>query len=153
MMVVATRRFRAAALGTALLLLAAVPAPAAVPADPAARAALIGSPVGLTVQPAAVTLAGPRAVQQVVVTGRYADGTVRDLTAVCELSLENPAFAKLEAGGFLTPVKDGATALVVKAATGTAGVPVTVKDLTKPSPISFRNQVVASLNVGGCNMG
>src|SRR6202011_6286511 len=29
----------------------------------------------------------------------------------------------------------------------------TVKDLEKPQPVSFRREVIASMNVGGCNAG
>src|SRR5688572_29009307 len=45
----------------------ALPARAAVPADPKARAAIAGAPADLIVQPASVTLTGPRARAQLVV--------------------------------------------------------------------------------------
>ena len=32
-------------------------------------------------------------------------------------------------------------------------MPVVVKDLEKPQPVTFRNDLIASLNVGGCNAG
>ena len=32
-------------------------------------------------------------------------------------------------------------------------MPVTVSDFDKPQPVSFRNDVIAALNVGGCNAG
>ena len=32
-------------------------------------------------------------------------------------------------------------------------VPLVVKDLEKPQPVQFRNELVAALNVGGCNAG
>jgi hypothetical protein len=91
--------------------------------------------------------------QQIVVSGRYADGSVRDVTPFCEMAIENAAAVELQAGGFLVPLKDGATGLVVKAGGKTARIPVTVKDLTKPQPISFRHQMIAAINVGGCNQG
>src|SRR5439155_11514690 len=55
--------------------------------------------------------------------------------------------------GLLLPRKDGSSALVVKAGSKSIEVPVAVKDFSKPSPVSFRNEVIASLNVGGCNAG
>ena len=55
------------------------------------------------------------------------------------------------AGGFVPPKKNGVTALLVKAGGQTARVPVTVKDLDKPQPVSFRHELIAALNVGGCN--
>lgn len=128
-------------------------AAAAPPKDAAERAAVVGQPTALAVEPAVVVLAGPRSLQQLVVTGRYADGTVRDLTPFCDLALESPDVAGLEPDGMLVPLKDGATHLVVKAAGQTARVSVTVKEFTKPQPIGFRAQLIASLNVGGCNAG
>src|SRR5438128_871528 len=96
-------RFRTryqAILSLAGLLLAAFTTQAAPPADPAARAALIGVPTEVIVQPAAIDLTGPRAMQQIVVTGRYSDGTVRDLTTLCDLALETANVAKLASNGF-----------------------------------------------------
>src|SRR4051794_350035 len=97
-------RTLAAALLTAL---AAGPARGAPPADPGAAARAVGQPAALLVQPEAVTLVGPRARQQVVVTGRYADGSVRDLTPFCEVSVEPADVAAAEAGGYLAAKKSG----------------------------------------------
>ncbi len=125
---------------------------AAVPTDPAQKTALIGQPTALQVQPEALTLLGPRAMQQLVITGRYADGSVRDLTAVSELSCDG-GVAAVAPGGFVRPVKNGTGTLVIKAGSQTQRVPVTVKDLEKPQPVSFRHELIAALNVGGCNAG
>ena len=70
------------ALGLALFL-AAPAARAAVPNDPQGRAAVIGQPSSLAVHPVSITLVGPRSRQQVVVSANYANGAVRDVTAVC----------------------------------------------------------------------
>jgi hypothetical protein len=136
----------------ATLALAVTAAPASVPNEPAKIAPLVGQPTALTVQPEAITLAGPRALQQVVVTGKYADGTVRDLTPFCELAPEAADVAALK-DGLLMPKKNGTTNLLVKVAGQTAKVPVVVKDFDKPAPVSFRNEFIAALNVGGCNAG
>jgi hypothetical protein len=145
---------KSALLGLALVLLAAPgTAAASPPTDPQTRARVIGQPVALVVQPPAVALSGPRATVQPVISGRYADGSLRDLTHFCDLTLEQPGVVSLDADRFLTALKDGSTALVVKAGGQTARVPVTVKDFTKPEPVSFRRDLVASLNVGGCNQG
>src|SRR5207244_2596649 len=49
--------------------------------------------------------------------------------------------------------KDGPGVLTVKAGKQMLRVPVMVKDLDKPQPVSFRNDLIATLNVGGCNSG
>jgi hypothetical protein len=145
----ATRSF----LSLTLLLALVFPARAVLPSEPADRAKIAGQPVALQVQPAAITLNGPLAMQQVVVTGTYEDGSVRDLTPFAELTAEAAAVASVDASGFVLPHKNGVTALVIKAGGKTARVAVTVKDLEKPAPVSFRHHLIASLNVGGCNAG
>ena len=122
-----------------------------VPADPARRAALIGKPVRLVVQPAPLTLSGPRATLQLVVTGLYADGSARDLTPLCDC--HGDATVAVVQGGFVLPLKDGMGNLTVKAGGLITTVPVTVKDMARPRPLSFRNEMIAVLNVGGCNAG
>lgn len=129
------------------------PAFGRLPATAAARNEVIGQPAAVSVEPASVVLDGPRSMQQLIITGKYADGSVRDLTAFADLAFEAPGIAALADNGFLTPLKDGATNLIVKAGTQTTKVAVTVKEFAKPQPISFRHQLIASLNVGGCNQG
>jgi hypothetical protein len=136
----------------ATLALVASAAPAAVPTEPAQVAPLVGQPTALLVQPPTITLAGPRAVQQVVVSGKYADGSVRDLTPFCELTPEAADVAALQ-DGLLAPKKNGTTNLLVKAGGQTAKVPVVVKDFDRPAPVSFRHEFIAAVNVGGCNAG
>ncbi len=135
-----------------LLIAFCAAASAAVPTDPQQRAALIGQPQALVVQPEAVTLAGPRAYQQILVTGKYADGTVRDLTPFCDFACETPDLADPGAG-FVTPKKNGTGAFLITAGGQTARIPLIVKDFDKPQPVGFRREVIAALNVGGCNAG
>src|SRR5262249_15245944 len=139
------------ALGVMLLLAAA--ASAAVPTEAAERAAVIGQPASLMIQPENITLTGPRAMQQIAVTGKYADGSVRALTPFCEWTPEASGVFTITPDGFMQPQQNGTTSLVVKAGSQTAKVPVTVKDFDKPRPISFRQDVIAAFNVGGCNAG
>jgi hypothetical protein len=129
------------------------PAPADLPTTPDARAKVIGQPTGVIVQPDKIALKGPRATQQIVISGRYADGTLRDLTHVADVTIESGDIAGLDTDRFLSAHKNGTTNLVVKAGTHTVKVPVIVTDADRPQPISFRNEVIAALNVGGCNQG
>jgi hypothetical protein len=135
------------------LVIGATLAHGAAPSDPNERARLVGTPTALQVQPDNVTLNGSRSFQQVIVTGQYADKSVRDLTGVCEFSVQNPEFAVIGKDGFLEPRKDGTTVLVVKAGGQTAQVSVAVKGMEATPPVSFRHELIASLNVGGCNAG
>jgi hypothetical protein len=136
-----------------LLLTAFAPAHAAVPTEPAERATLVGTPAQLLVEPASVSLVGPHSHRQLVVTGKYADGSMRDLTALCEFSSEQAAVASVDATGYVSAKQNGATQLLIKAGTLTTKIAVTVKDTDKAVPTSFRNDVIAAFNVGGCNSG
>ncbi|MBO0699677.1 MAG: DUF1553 domain-containing protein [Zavarzinella sp.] len=131
--------------------LAALPAFAAVPAEPKDRDAVVGRPASLEVRPAAVKLDGPRAVQQLVVTGKYPDGTVRDLTPFADFS---PASDLVDtSAGFVRGKRNGSTPLTVSAGGQSVQVPVTVVKVDETQRVSFRQDVIAGLNVGGCNAG
>jgi len=142
-----------AAFGLVLTLGLVAPAQSAAPAKDGDRAKAVGQPVALTVQPAAVQLTGPHSMQQLILTGRYADGNVRDLTALCDVTIETPGVIDMEESLFLQPKKNGATALLIKAGGQSVRVPVTVSAFEKPQPVSFRREMIAVLNVGGCNQG
>ncbi len=126
---------------------------AEVPADTAGKNLLIGQPLKLEVQPGTITLTGPRAMRQLVVTATYADGTVRDLAGVCDWTSESPEAARVTPDGLVLPGTNGATKVVAAAGGHTVRVEVTVRQFDQPQPVSFRHEVIAALNVGGCNMG
>ncbi len=125
---------------------------AEVPTEPAKRTQLIGQPTALIVEPKAIQLNGPRATQQIVVTGKYADGTLRDLTMVADITVEGDALL-LDAERFITAKKNGSANVVIKAGGQVAKIPATVQKFDLPQPVSFKNELIASLNVGGCNSG
>jgi hypothetical protein len=123
------------------------------PTDPTERTALVGQPIALHVEPATVTLSGRRDVRQLVVTGTYPNDSVRDLTSVVEVKVEPADVLETGEGLFIRGKKDGIATLTLTAGGQTAQVTVTVTNFETPQPISFRHDVIAALNVGGCNMG
>ena len=122
-----------------------------VPSDPAARAKIIGTPKSLQVQPDKLTLNGPRATAQLVVTGVYADGTVRDLTHLADFGTD--ALIGIDGDRFITAKKNGSSTLTISAGGQSVKLPLVVKGFDLPQPVSFRSEVIAALNVGGCNSG
>src|SRR5438128_1677688 len=126
---------------------------ASLPTDPAIRAQMIGHPTALVVQPQVISLTGPRTIQQIIVTGIYPDGTQRDLTPFSEMSTESSGAASVQPEGLVMPEKEGETVIRIQAAGITVRVPVHVTNLAKPEPVSFRHELIAALNVGGCNAG
>jgi hypothetical protein len=120
-------------------------APLPVVAAPAAN------PVSLEVLPPSVTLDGPRARQQVVVLGKYADGSVFDLTRQAKLTAATPHAAV--DGVALTPVKDGEGEVRVEAAGKSVSVRVKVANAAREAPADFSTEVVPLLIRQGCNQG
>src|SRR5262245_42270833 len=63
----------------------------------------------LSVLPEKVILLGADQVQQMVVTGHFANSGVRDLTAQIALRVADPAVVGVEPGGLLVARKNGST--------------------------------------------
>jgi hypothetical protein len=140
-------------LAALLLSTLADPAIGAPPIDANERKAVAGQPTALEILPGTLTLSGIRDARQVVVSGAYADGTVRDLTSVADARVEPAGVVELQEGLYLRPKKNGTASLIVAAGGKEARVAVTVAGMDKPALVSFRRDVVATLIVGGCNAG
>jgi len=121
--------------------------------DASRRAEIIGSPSSVEIFPAKIELRSKRAFSQIVISGKYANGQTRDLTHFSSIEIENPKVASLAKGGMLSAMADGTTKLKVKVGNKEATADVVVQNFSKADPISFRRDVVAAMNVGGCNMG
>src|SRR5436305_518301 len=106
--------------GAAVLAFGAMPGVAA-PHRPArqglARRAVERSArlVSLSVAPAAVTMRGAGARQHVLVTGRFADGSERDLTREARYAVQGKA-ARLAGPGVVVADQDGKATLTVQVA-------------------------------------
>src|SRR5579872_2199078 len=103
--------------GLAALLLAALAAPAfaAPPIDPGERKAVAGEATAIEILPGTVSLSGIRDARQVVVSGKYADGSVRDLSAVSDARVEPAGVVEVQEGLYLRPKKNGNATLIVTA--------------------------------------
>jgi hypothetical protein len=110
-------------------------------------------PVELTATPPAVALDGRRAVRQVLVSGRDADGRVRDFTNDASATVVTQGIVEVGDGLFLRAVANGTTDVTLTVGGKSTAVRVTVTNASDAFPPSFRRDVVGSLNVGGCNMG
>ncbi len=111
-----------------------------------------GQPVRIEVFPGSVRLDGPRRQMQLVVTGHYEDGTVRDLTRVAEYGLSDPGIADIE-NAVVLPRQNGTADLTVRVGEAEARVAVEVAGQDQPQPVSFVNGTLAALSKQGCNAG
>jgi hypothetical protein len=112
----------------------------------------VGQPTAITLEPGAFTLLGTRARQQLLVTGQYPNGEVRDLTAAASFAPANSAVAKID-GSAVLPVANGDTQIVATIGSLTAAANCSVKNMELPAPISFKNETLMALTKNGCNMG
>jgi len=127
----------------------AVPVPPPAPLPPIQPAT---PTVKLAVYPPDVNLETARDRQSFVVQLTQPDGITRDVTDLAQLSLANPALAKLDKNVVL-PVADGATELVVSHAGQTVKVPVKVTNAKADRPVSFKLDVMPVFMRNGCNQG
>ncbi len=109
-------------------------------------------PQGLELQPAEVTLHGPRARQQLIVTGRWSETDLRDVTPQVQWSSADPSIATV-AEGVVHPVANGETTVSASLGNLTATIAVRVAAVEEPAPITFHTEVLGALTQAGCNMG
>ena len=109
-------------------------------------------PNQLEVTPQQFTLIGPRAQQQLAVTGLFGANDPRDLTSKATIESSNPAVVRIE-NGIAHPVADGEADVTVKVGDKSVTSHVTVKQFGTHDPISFKTEMLAALTKSGCNMG
>lgn len=116
--------------------------------------ATLSSPVmaGIVPEPASVTLVGPHAQQQLVVS-ESVDGLDVDLTRKVEFVSENTSIVTVNSDGLVNPVANGKATIVVRRGTDEARVSVEVKDGKKQQPVDFQNDIMPILTAGACNSG
>jgi len=102
--------------------------------------------------PKSVSLETAADFHKVLAIARFNDAATQDITRQIKATLADPSVAKLE-GTLLKPLKDGTTTLTLEYRGLKTEVPVTVKDATKPRPISFQLDVMPVLTSAGCNTG
>jgi hypothetical protein len=135
-------------------LLAAMIGVAGVYADSAAPAIIgTGELRSLSVLPEKVALRGVDPVQQLVITGHFANGGVRDLTSQVTFRVADPTIIKVEPGGLLVALKDGATEVSAEIGARTIKVPASAGVSATGQSINFPNEIVPLFSKLGCNAG
>ena len=102
--------------------------------------------------PTKAVLAGPEASQQLVVW-KEADGARHDLTRQATYESTDVKIVTVSAHGQLTPVGEGRATVHVLTDGTSLSVPVEVRALDSPAPVSFRQQVQPILTKATCNSG
>src|SRR5262249_26037877 len=107
----------------------------------------------LTVLPEKVILRGADQLQQLVVTGHFANEGVRDLTSESVLRVADPTIVGVERGGLLVALKNGVTLVTAEVQGKSVKVAVTVEGADKTQSIHFANEIVPIFTKLGCNAG
>jgi hypothetical protein len=107
---------------------------------------------GLQVSPTTVTLDSPETTQQLLVTSADAS-TATDVTRTARYQAVDPAIVFVDDTGLLQPKREGRTEVAIQHQGGELRVPVEVKGLIRPAPISFRTQIIPILTKASCNSG
>src|SRR5690606_4565082 len=99
-------------------------------------------------------IAGRDGGQQLLVSGNYSSGQVRDVTRDVIYTTTPEGIVRVDATGWVTPIAEGQATIHVKAATGPeAQINVQVTHITQDLPVNFPNQVTPVFTKFGCNGG
>ncbi len=104
-----------------------------------------------------VIISGRDSGQQIVVTGKYDSGQLRDLSRKAKYEVSPAGIVNVDSTGLITPVAEGEATIHVSAAAGIdADLKVKVTNLVTDLPINFANQITPvftkySCNGGGCH--
>lgn len=112
----------------------------------------VGSPERISIEPQKFVLNGSRSQQQLIVTGFYPNGEVRDLTGSVQILSSLPGVAPVE-NGVVKPLANGQSHLVAQVNGVIAVAEANVQGLDKPSRVVFKHDMLAALTKTGCNMG
>ena len=112
----------------------------------------VGQPSSILLDPARFELLGKRSRQQLLVTGRYSGEEVRDLTPAATFTSSHPEIVAIE-NSVAIPKANGEATITASVGGQTFSVPVVVKNLEAPAPVSFKNETQMALTKAGCNMG
>jgi hypothetical protein len=115
--------------------------------------AIAGEAGPVVVSPQTAELDQPESSLQLLVNQTVENERTVDQTRQAKYRSENEKIAQVDALGLITPVADGETTVVVEHPAGTTRVPVTVRGIAQPRPLSFSHDIVPILTKASCNMG
>jgi hypothetical protein len=108
--------------------------------------------VGLRVEPSKIVFTDARDSRRLLVFGKTADGRERDLSRQAKLAAADEAI-KIDAEGFVSPIREGETRIRIEAEGTRVEVPVSIHGLSESHPVTFVRDVMPILNKVGCTAG
>ncbi|MEX0819460.1 MAG: DUF1549 and DUF1553 domain-containing protein [Pirellulaceae bacterium] len=107
----------------------------------------------IVVSPASVMLDRPESSQQLLVSVSQPDQRTRDVSREVTYEIARPEVATIEPSGLIHPLRNGQTEIIVRHQGGEIRVPLEVRQLDDPAPVSFHNEIVPLLTKARCNAG
>jgi hypothetical protein len=102
-------------------------------------------------EPKAFFLSSLNETQTVALTGRYADGNLRDLTRQAKLSIKDTEIAELGSDGRLISKAPGSTNLQASVAGHTTSALVVIRAAQETRAMDFATDIAPILSRYGCN--
>ncbi len=103
--------------------------------------------------PEKVELKGLLSNTQLIILGKNEQGIEQEINSLVAFRSDDSSKLEVDRNGRVIAKKDGSGKLIVEYEGTRLEIPYLVQDQTKPRKISFRDEVIPSLNVAGCNMG
>jgi hypothetical protein len=122
-------------------------------AQDAASLAVNGDLQSLSAIAEKIRLQGVGSLQQLVITGNFADGRVRDVTHHVKYRSGNAAIVRVDPNGLATAIANGTTEIIAEANGKAVKIAVTVEGADREQPINFTNDIVPIFSKLGCNSG
>ena len=97
------------------------------------------------------TLQGANASQQLLVLGRFGDGSEKDLTSEAKIHVSDPAVVRLDPSARVFALSDGTTSISAKARGLQAAASLRVIRSDEKRPFSFARDIGGILTRRGCN--
>ncbi|HWB10666.1 MAG TPA: DUF1549 domain-containing protein [Pirellulales bacterium] len=99
------------------------------------------------------TLRGKDSQQQLLVSGQFSSGQVRDVTGEVAYETSPPGIVTVDASGLVLPITDGQVTVTATLGENRATVNLAVTNTVHDTPINFPNQIVPIFTKLGCNGG
>jgi hypothetical protein len=107
----------------------------------------------IVVSPQAVILDSPERAQQLLVSDPLSGERSVDRTREANYRVLDASIATISPGGLIRPQQDGETEIHVSHGKTTLRVPVTIRGVASPRPVSFAQEIIPILTKASCNSG
>ena len=107
--------------------------------------------VSVSLEPSTPTIFGANLTQTLIVTGKYSDGSLRDLTRQATFTSSDPAVATVDPSGIVKAIKNGQAWITAKVGRSGARQTIRVQHADQKRAISFVNDIAPIFARLGCS--